>query len=506
MKDLGNQNGDPNRLWDRLAWVVIIAGSVLRIARYLSNRSLWLDEILLARNLESRTAWELLKPLDFRQGAPPLFLLLEKLTINLFGHSELALRALPLLAGIAALPLLWLIARQILGLRSALVAVGILCVIEPAIYYSSEVKQYSTDLLTTLVLWWAFLYYRQSPNRPRLAALFGIGVAAMYFSHPAIFVLAGGIMALLLSPAAARRPLICAAVGWGLAFVPNYWFFLRPLSHEGGLQAYWADAFMPWSTSAVPWGVTALWGVFADYATMWITGPVWPSAYPVAAMGAAVLGVGAIARRSRAMTLLVTGPLVIAMGAAAAHAYPFSGRLLLFLVPVPTLLMAAVFLPPRRGDRFDAVVFGAARAVVILAVLAPSAARGAKFLVRPPGREEIRPVVAELAKQVRTGDVVYVYHSASAGFGYYGEGYHWSGVELIEGRNRDEDVAAFERDVPELVGRGRVWVLFSHTPAGTSSDARFVALLPKDARVVKSIEARGAGAYLYDLTGDAASN
>jgi hypothetical protein len=201
------------------------------------------------------------------------------------------------------------------------------------------------------------------------------------------------------------------------------------------------------------------------------------------------------------MAVFVAGPLAVALGAAAVHAYPFSGRLLLFLVPVPVLLMAAVFLPARRGDRVDRAVFGLARAAVLLAVLLPSAARAAHFLVRPPGREEIRPVLAELAREVRPGDVVYVYHGASAGFRYYRKGYDWNGVEVIEGRNRDEDVRAFEEDVPGLVARGRAWVLFSHTPAGTPSDARFVALLPAGSRVLRAIEARGAGAYLYEFPG-----
>lgn len=487
------------RAWDRAALVVILIGAVLRVARYCDNRSLWLDEILLARNILSRSAWNLLTPLDFRQGAPPLFLLSVKAATTLFGPSERALRLIPLLAGLAALPLLYAVARRLLGPKPAVVAVAILAIIEPAIYYSSEAKQYSTDLLTTLVLWHAFLRYRERPTKLRAAALFATGVGAMYFSHPAIFVLAGGVAAMLLSRRDLRRPLVLLSVGWLLTFIPNYLLFLRPLSHDGGLRDYWANAFMPWSTSALPWTVTALWGLFADYATMWITGRLWPSAYAVAALCTAILGVGAIARRSGNAALLVTGPLVMAFGAAAVHAYPFSGRLLLFLVPVPIIAMAATFLPARPNDRVDTAVFAIARLAVLLAVLLPTAGRAAVFLVRPPRREEIRPVLAELAKQVKPGDVLYVYHGASAGFEYYGKGFDWTGVEIIEGHNRDEDVAAFERDVPALVGRGKAWVLFSHTPAGTARDERFVALLPEGTRVVQEDEARGAGAYLYEF-------
>jgi hypothetical protein len=67
------------------------------------------------------------------------------------------------------------------------------------------------------------------------------------------------------------------------------------------------------------------------------------------------------------------------------------------------------------------------------------------------------------------------------------------------GRNRDENVGAFEEDVKGLEGKGRVWLLFAHTPTGDGGDARLVGLLPSGGRRVEMIEAKGAAAWLFEV-------
>ena len=52
-------------VWGAIAW-----GIVLRLVPYLVNRSLWLDESMLALNIIHRSFAGLWAPLDFNQGAP----------------------------------------------------------------------------------------------------------------------------------------------------------------------------------------------------------------------------------------------------------------------------------------------------------------------------------------------------------------------------------------------------------------------------------------------------
>jgi hypothetical protein len=96
-------NGNRLLLWQRWAIVVGTVGAVLRLVQFFSCRSLWYDEALLALNVLHRSFKGLFQPLDYHQGAPVGFLLLEMLSTQLAGKGELALRTIPLLAGIASL-------------------------------------------------------------------------------------------------------------------------------------------------------------------------------------------------------------------------------------------------------------------------------------------------------------------------------------------------------------------------------------------------------------------
>ncbi|HEX6657590.1 MAG TPA: hypothetical protein VF065_05885, partial [Ilumatobacter sp.] len=87
----------------QLIWVVVAVGVVLRIARFLDNRSLWLDEAFLAINLTEKSFSELFGRLEFLQSAPVGFLLAQKSVITLLGDSEYSMRLIPLLASIASL-------------------------------------------------------------------------------------------------------------------------------------------------------------------------------------------------------------------------------------------------------------------------------------------------------------------------------------------------------------------------------------------------------------------
>jgi hypothetical protein len=80
---------DKGRPWPRAALLATLAlGIAARMAQYLGNRSLWLDEAYLALNILSRDFSGLLRPLDHHQIAPPLFLWAVKLAISFWGDSE----------------------------------------------------------------------------------------------------------------------------------------------------------------------------------------------------------------------------------------------------------------------------------------------------------------------------------------------------------------------------------------------------------------------------------
>ena len=90
----------------RLLTALVLLGVALRAVAYFGNSSLWLDEILLSRNIIELPMRELLfAPLALDQVAPRGFLFVEKLAVIAFGPHELALRLFPFLCGIASVVL-----------------------------------------------------------------------------------------------------------------------------------------------------------------------------------------------------------------------------------------------------------------------------------------------------------------------------------------------------------------------------------------------------------------
>jgi hypothetical protein len=78
---------------------IVMLGVALRLWAYVANTSLYLDEILLTRNILDLPIRQLLsQPLLFDRVAPRGFLLVERIAVMTFGQNELALRLFPLRA------------------------------------------------------------------------------------------------------------------------------------------------------------------------------------------------------------------------------------------------------------------------------------------------------------------------------------------------------------------------------------------------------------------------
>src|SRR6266536_3404307 len=80
-----------------LPWAAVGLGAVLRIRNWMHDRSLWLDEILVANNIIHRDFAQLTHPLATNQAAPVGWLWAERVSINTFGVNEYTLRFVPLL-------------------------------------------------------------------------------------------------------------------------------------------------------------------------------------------------------------------------------------------------------------------------------------------------------------------------------------------------------------------------------------------------------------------------
>jgi 4-amino-4-deoxy-L-arabinose transferase-like glycosyltransferase len=128
---------------------LFIAGFITRV-QFL-DRSLWLDEAWVANSIRAASLHQAIYYDDWLQTTPPLFIALSRLITALFGTSNAALRALPAFSGIISVMLFLFLAVRLLK-TSALITTLLFVFSPRLILYSQSVKQYSTDVLSTVTL------------------------------------------------------------------------------------------------------------------------------------------------------------------------------------------------------------------------------------------------------------------------------------------------------------------------------------------------------------------
>jgi uncharacterized membrane protein len=482
---------------------LILLGLVLRLRQYLAGRSLWLDEAMLALNITARSFAGLLQPLDYEQGAPLGFLLAEKLAITLLGNNEFSLRLLPLLAGCAALLLFALLLRQVVGKIGTLTALTLFAAGGPLIYYASEVKQYSCDVFIALLLLWLAARYMRLPQYNRDVVILGlVGALALWFSHPALFVLAGVGTTLFLHDARQKdiprlKHIVAVIVVWGLSFGILYFVSLRGLASDSFLLDYWAEYFMPMPPWAdLTWFPETLKGVLDNPAGL---GTFWVLAALLMLVGLLVL-----LRRSWQFGALFGLTLAAALAASALGKYPFAGRMILFLVPVFLALIGAGLQavadwfrrPPWLGT-------GVAILLAALLLYQPLVSAAQNF-ASPKYYEHVRPTMAYLQTNRKPGDVLYVYSWAVPAFRYYAPFYGFTESDFMAGNEHKNDPQGLLAEIDRLRGGKRIWVLFSHVyEKGDYNEKDFI-LAHLDEIGDKKREFRAPGTsvllVLYDLS------
>lgn len=513
---------------------LVCIGAALRIYAYAGNPSLWLDEAALAHNIISRGFAELLAPLDRQQVAPIGFLWLERGAVSLFGTSEYALRLVPLLASLAALPLFAHVARRLLAPVAAVFALALFALAIPLLYFAAETKQYSLDVAMALALFALALprTFREEPgtrglelSTGRAVALGTVGVLAPWLSQPSVFALGGVGLYLSLRLVRASAPerrrgarvLSAIFVLWAVSGTASIARSFSAISaaDRADLDRFWGHAFLP-LTSGLVESARWLFGTTTD-----IFGWLFPPLVATAALALFVLGIIALARRRDGTATLLLAPLAFALVASALRVYPFSYRLVLFTTP--SLLLAtgagAAFLLSiarslARLDSRNRTRLGSRRALAdhvapaasaaVYALLALMVARTSLAMIELPFyREELRPLVHYLAEHRRDGDAIYVYYGAARAFEYYAarDGIPASAYRV--GRCERENWRRYLDEVDALRGRSRVWLVLSHPflKGGIREDSLFVDYFSTVGRRLDSVGATGAKLQLYDMSG-----
>lgn len=484
------------------AGILLLIGLALRLRQYLTGRSLWLDEAMLALNIVRRDVGGLFQPLDYDQGAPIGFLLVEKALATLFGDHEFVLRLFPLLTGVAALGLFYLLLRQLTAGIGRLTALALFAVGPALVYYASEVKQYSVDVFVAAALLWLSLpLFEEEANKKEFLRLGGAGVLALWFSHPALFVLAGigsGLAWKFISER--KRDCLIRALWMGGAWLLNlgvlYLVSLRHLQHNPFLMDFWQENFMP----LPPWSQPAWFGGMFSSLAQTQVGVSLPGLFgALLALGWAFLW-----GKNRPLAAAMLGVLGFSLAAAALRVYPLGGRLSLFMVPLMLALAGGGLWGLEERLRAFSPTGSLLALLVGAALLYAPAGESFQNFVTPKYFEHIRPAMSNLAQNWQPGDVLFVSNGAAPAFDFYADRYGLGDVTYFTSQPADYlEPAALARRLEPLAGHPRAWILFSHVyERGEFNEKEFL-LAALDGMGKKKREFRTPGAsvylYLYDL-------
>ncbi|MBP3960294.1 glycosyltransferase family 39 protein [Gemmata sp. G18] len=476
---------------------LVLLGGGLRTAAFLTDRCLWIDEAMLALNLVDRSPAQLFDKLDYNQGAPVAFLLAAKASISAFGSSAWALRLVPFLASLAGMVAFTVVARRLLPPGAAVFATALFAVSPHIVSYAGECKQYQSDATLAIGLFAVSLGLLEGRGGFwRWGSLAVAGAAAVWCSHPSVFVLGGIGTALLVWGAVerdrARFMSASATVAtWLVSFGACYLICLKQLGGNKYLTDYWAGHFLP----LPPKGIGDLaWLVDHVVAFFVVPGGFGGLMVPLGGFAAvlALIGLREFARERWPVAVALTVPAVLVLLASGLHKYPIGGRLMLFMVPIAGLLVArgswAVFEALNEKNRFAAV------ALLGLLVTA-SAWQTWDVLQRPLRDEQLNPVLERVRSEFQPGDRVYVYYGAGPGFAFYTRTQPFPADAVTLGEEHRDDPAGYLAEVEKL--HGRVWVVFSHPHNYEETVIRTA--LDCHGKCEREVKKPGAGAYLYRL-------
>jgi uncharacterized membrane protein len=140
---------------------IVLIGLLLRVY-HLGTQSIWLDEAVSV--LLSKLAVQQMVQATAADVHPPLYYFLLHYWVMIFGTSESAVRLLSVLFGVLAIPMTYMVGRQLFNEEAGLLGALILAVSAFNVQYSQETRMYSLMVLLALISMYFFWRFLQQSN------------------------------------------------------------------------------------------------------------------------------------------------------------------------------------------------------------------------------------------------------------------------------------------------------------------------------------------------------
>lgn len=444
--------------------IIVLFGIFLRLKGLLANPSMWHDESALAWNIVNKNYFQLFGPLRFLQMAPPLFLVCTKFLVGLFHASDkiemcdFIFRLIPFACGALSIGVFYLICRELFTAKKAvIIALFLFCVNKILIDYSFEFKPYSVDVFVSLLLALFFIKLDLGVNLNKInykkLIFYVIGLAlSVWFSFTSVFVLVAGFVNLIIRNFKKENikkflvlilPLLVSMLLYLKLFVLNVINVVQGNGH--GLAGFWDNNF-------VAMNLSNFFSLFIQNLSYFF----YPAKLLLFIMILLIYGIILFYKNKKYaqginfvnIALLTFVFLVIA---SMLHIYPFSQRLIIFLIPFFIILIA------KCADNKEIKLKSFIVAIMILMIFFPQLNFALKNLKSQNFNKGdfSREMMQYLVKNIKPEDIIFVNNGSIADFSYY-SGFYKIKNEMIfktGGENTDKNYFEFLKNLK----KGNYW-------------------------------------------------
>lgn len=469
----------------------ILTVAVLLRWYHFDQRSLWYDELITA-NASNGTLQDALDNTRLYSSAPALHPILLQI-VERFSDSPMAVRLPSVLAGVLAVIVLMVTARQAVGRRGAVFAGLMFALSASQIRYSQEVREYSLAVLTAALMLLAYVKYTRAESRRwPLSVLCALLLVAPFVQYGLVLFGAAIVGAMLVVRLAqgsnpwrvatevGAAGLSLGAGGLGsLLLTLRHQLYLFGVHQEGG---FYYDPEMHYNF------LIFIADRSLDLFSFVYLGPLLLGLI----ISALIIYVWDVFKNRTWDPIVIVGLMsfVVAVSAALLRLYPYGGlRQCIYLAPVLVLVVAATL------DRFAQLISASRRNVASVAMattIMVAAAMDIREAQPYTEVEDIKSVFAELTRSVQASDQVYVYSQAIQAFEFY----KFRRGRLLYGKSHHSEPSNYVAEIQEAVDRdaARLWLVFSHVI--NNEDSVILRGLEQSWSIEQIVGAKGAALYL----------
>ena len=453
----------------KFLWIITIilalAGILLRIDKAVLGRSFRGDEAALASSIQNHSLLELITvPLGGSVTAPLGFLAIEKLVVSLLGFQDIFYRLLPIIAGCLSVILMYFVAKEVLddfGAAFAVVAFSLNWMLS---FYSSDLKQYSTDVAFTLLIYLMAARYFKNNSTKNIIWLTVAGLIALFCSHPAIFLLSAIGLALVYQTwryGGDYKKIFLIGGLWVSVFLILYFLSYRYVGESTYNVSYWSNlgALMPippWKNPG--WFVQRLSNFFVVDLNL----------SQFAFIEAALYGFGIVfflLKKKWPWSFIFLGSMIFTFLASGIANYPFKGRLILFLAPSTLLAIGAGIDGFALISKTSTLLSHGIRWLLTAYLLVGPVISTYGYLQEPrayPFQEDIKPAMSFVEQHIEANDQFVVYDQAVVTYKYYAPFFGMSNSPTIYLGDYRKKPINYNQVIDALPKNQRVWFIFSN--------------------------------------------